>query len=166
MPWAFLNHYAKLWRGNHFIVTVWGKKNPLYISSWEVLGTQEHTDTCSTQQKTFPILLPMCWSWYLCMGGDKILILCTLRKRWRFHKNAVSLGVIKVFARKSLTFIDRDLSFEVSGRIPIGLNKFGIAVPASDISICELGLQEQHDGTCQRWALICPDIMQRSRAAH
>ncbi|KAJ7414234.1 Transcription factor COE1 [Pitangus sulphuratus] len=55
--------------------------------------------------------------------------------------------VIKDFAHKSLTFIDRDLSFEVSGKIPVGFNKFGIAVPPSDISICELDLQEQHNET-------------------
>lgn len=66
---------------------------------------------------------------------------------------------------KSLPFIDGTLGFDASGRIPIGLNKFGIAEPASDISVCELGPQGQRNGTGQRWALTCPDIIQRRRTA-
>lgn len=46
------------------------------------------------------------------------------------------LKVVKVFAHKSFKCIGRDLSFELSGKIPIVFSKFGIAVPPSNICIC------------------------------
>ena len=71
-----------------------------------------------------------------CMEGDKILMMYILRKDEDFKRTLFPLKVIKVFAHKSLKFTDRDLSFEVSGKIPISFNKFGIAVPPSNIYIC------------------------------
>lgn len=71
----------------------------------------------------------------LCTGGGTILTTSTLNEH-DFKRTLFPLKVIKVFAHKSLKFIDRDLRFEVSGGIPIGFSKSGIAVPPSNISIC------------------------------
>ena len=70
------------------------------------------------------------------MKGDEVLTMYILRKDEDFKRTLFPLKFIKVFAHKFLKFIDRDLSFEVSGEIPIGFSKFGIAVPPSNISIC------------------------------
>lgn len=88
------------------------------------------------QHKTFPFcsqsaeLVPTT----LCMDDGKVLTAHILREDEDFKRTLFSLKFIKVFSRKSLKNIDRDLSFEGSSKIPIGFLKFG-TVP-SEFYVC------------------------------
>lgn len=104
-------------------------------------GVREHRNTLTHTAHneklfSFATCVPKLVPTILCTEGDKILTIYILRKDEDFKRTLFPLKVIKGFAHKSLKCIDRDLSFEASGKIPIGFNKFGIAVSPSNIYIC------------------------------
>lgn len=102
-------------------------------------GVREHRNTLAHtahNQKLFTTRVLNFVPTILCIEGDQILTMCILRKDEDFKKHCFPMKVINVFAHKSLKFIDRGRSFELSSKILIGFNKFGVSVPPSNIFIC------------------------------
>lgn len=111
-----------------------GRKIPCI---WVARGAGEHWNTLvhTHSKKLFLFathelkLVPS----ILCMDDGKILTAYMLRKDEDFRRTLFLKFIKNAFAHKSLKFIDRNHSFEVSSKIPIGFCKFGTSP-----KICQL----------------------------
>lgn len=111
------------------------EKSPVYLEQGDHRNTLRHT-AHNKKLSLFATRVLKLVPTSLCMEGDKVLIMYLLRKDEDFKRTLFPLKVIKVFAHKSLKFIDRDFSFEDRGKIPIGFGEFGIAVPPPNTHVC------------------------------